>query len=207
MLLKLDGKTEVEISSARISFLGWALGLSTLAALGFTSLSAAHAGWGGYTNQAKSPQFRPWSRTQQQPAGRWRPQHIRYTRPVINAGGTRRPFTASPGIRTHTPLFAGEGRNVRKAVAVTRAQDLGVRFRPEGRQPAYAWNQQNGDGNADRYQVRLHSQFRPTRAGRKATYEEIQYARGSRQRSYSPGMSYLVPAPPTYGSVGNWGTW
>lgn len=206
---ELDSKREVEISFARMSLPVLVLGLSTLAALGSAPLSAAHAAWGGYTYPSKSPQFRPWSRAEQGSAARWRPQQVRYVRRAIDTEGARRPYTASPAIRMHSPVFTGGRWTARKAVPVTRGQDLGVRFRPEGRPPAYGQRDaQYGDGNADPHQLKLQSQFRPTRAGRKATYEEMQYARSSPQRTYSPGMPYpLVPAQPMYGYAGNRASW
>jgi hypothetical protein len=201
----LDGEQEVKISFARLSFLGLTLGLSTLAALGFSPLSVAHAGWGVYANQPKSLQFRPWSRAEQRQAARWRPQQFRYSRRAVSTEGSRRPSAALPTGRMQAPLFSHGRGTARKAVPVAKGQNPGVRFRPERRQPMYG---QPDTSNADPDQARLQSQFRPAQTGRRATYEELQYASVSRQRPPSGGMPYATAPPQArYGYAGGWPAW
>ena len=201
----LDGEREVIISFARLSFLGFTLALSTLAALGFSPLSVAHAGWGVYGNQPKSPQFRPWSRAEPRQAARWRPQQLRYSRRTVSTEGSRRSSAVLPAGGMQAPLFSRGRATVRKAVPVAKGQNPGVRFRPERRQPVHG---QSDTSNADPYQARLQSQFRPAQTGRRATYEELQHASASRQRPLSGSMPYaMVPLQARYGYAGGWPAW
>ena len=191
---------------ARMLSLGIALGFSTLASLGLSPLSAAQAAypsWSVYAGQVKRPQFRPWYRGEPQSlAGRWRPQ--------MAAPAERR--RAQPASRDRTlrqPLFAGGRTWARKAVPVTRGQDLGVRFRPDERvSPYQQTGQPQGGEPLSAEQSQLHSQFRPTRNKRKKTYEELQANNAHRAPAMAPAMPYpMVTAAPLHGYPGYWRGW
>ena len=175
---------------ARLFSLSLAVSLSSLASLGLSHFSVAHAAhpaWSAYAAQAKRPLFRPWSRAPRKSAGlRWRPQPDAAS------------VTRSPGLlidrrmagRTNAhglqqPVFAAD--RARNAKLPDARSGLGARFRPDHRRSGHG--QPPAVGEHDRtggYQVRLHSQFRPTQARRKQTYEQLQSGIVSARRMGTP---------------------
>jgi hypothetical protein len=105
--------------------------------------------------------------------------------------------SSGPGARART--------GSRKAVPITRGQELGLRFRPDERDP-YAGapafpaepNRQPTFGADD-------PQFRPVQKRRKPTYEELQAEQAASQSpvqpppQYGPGLPPTLPLPPIGG--------
>jgi hypothetical protein len=89
----------------------------------------------------------------------------------------------------------------RKAVPITRGQDLGLRFRPDERDPLSSPNYPQaptGEGYRDNFELPAGTQFRPTSKKRKRTYEEIQAESRVDDRDL-PGLSYPgLPMPPVF---------
>lgn len=192
---------------ARLFSLGLALGLSSLALLGLSHFSSAHAAhpvWSAYAAQAKRPQFRPWSRAPRKSAGlRWRPQPEAVTRSrgsLIDSRMTGRPIAQ----RAEQPeFFADRARNI-EPLAVRSG--LGARFRPDQRRSGYGQRLAIGEQDRlDKYQARLHSQFRPPEARRKQTYEQLQYGIISVRRMGMP--HWAVAASDMRGYGGQWSGW
>jgi hypothetical protein len=189
---------------ARWFFLGLTLGVSSLASLGLSAFSAAHAAhpvWSSYSAQAKRPQFRPWSRASRKSAGlRWRPQPEAAA--VASSSGLlidSRMAGRSNARGTKHPMFS-VGRT-RKAGPLDSRWGLDTRFRPDQRR--YAYGLLPGTGEQDRaherYQVRLHSQFRPTEARRKQTYEQMQSGIVSARRMGTPHWAIAASEMRGYG--------
>lgn len=179
-----------EILVARLFSLGLALGLSSLASLGLSHFSAAHAAhpvWSSYAAQAKRPQFRPWSRAPRKSAGlRWRPQPEAAT--VARSPGSLIDSRTADLSNSHAPkrpvFLVDRNRNARPLDARLVPD---ARFRPDQRRSSYG--QMPGIGEQDRAvrdQVRLHSQFRPTEVRRKQTYEQMQSGIVSARRMGKP---------------------
>lgn len=130
------------------------------------------------------------------------PSRIRAV-PVAAGNGAPRyqPLRRSPS------LSSAYRAGARKAVPVTRGQELGLRFRPDERDPAYGPSApaQGGPasaGNADPQE--LHSQFRPVQPRRKPTYEELH----QQTPPMAPDMGYpMMTFPPMPGGGGYWPTW
>ncbi len=194
---------------ARLFALGLALGLSSLASLGLSHFSVAHAAhpvWSAYAAQAKRPQFRPWSRAPRKSAGlRWRPQPeaATVTRPPGSLTDSR---TAgrSNAYRARQPVFSAD--RARNAKLLDPRSGLGARFRPDQRRSGYA--QLPATGELDRaggYQLRLHSQFRPTEARRKQTYEQLQSGIVSARRMGTP--HWVIATSDVRGYGGHWMGW
>lgn len=76
----------------------------------------------------------------------------------------------------------------RKASPITRGQDLGLRFRPDERAPAYGEVIAPGGGQAE---PREQANFRPLAPRRKPTYEELQ----AREQTPEPWRPPMPPAP------------
>lgn len=169
--------------------LGVALGLSTLASLALSPLSAAQAaytGWSPYAAPSKRPQFRPMRRVVNRatPVARWRPHgQASSARQVFVPAATRRAAAViNNDRRMATPrAFAAERTTPRKAPPVNRGQELGLRFRPDHRRSRFDQSGGPDDAAPDAYQRGLHAQFRPATTRPKRTYEQLQAQRaGSR---------------------------
>jgi hypothetical protein len=146
---------------ARLVSSGILLGLSCLAALALSPWSGAQG--------AQAPSSGLFVQVERAPR-----------RPVLSSGFDRssRPIWRRQG----APMIAAERAGSRKAVPVTRGQELGLRFRPDDNASPYS---QPGFAPTDTGQPgsdALQSQFRPIPKRRKPTYEELQ--------------SDMTPAPP-----------
>ena len=120
-------------------------------------------------------------------------------------------LAASPDHRMQQPVFSGRRAGARKAVPVTRGQDLGLRFRPDENESPYGQPAAPQAGQPPgTYQADEQSQFRPTRRKRKPTYEELQ-AQGMAAEPVTvpmPVMPYpMMPAPPLPGYGAYWPNW
>lgn len=194
---------------ARLFSLGLAVSLSSLASLGLSHFSSAHAAhpvWSAYAAQAKRPQFRPWSRAPRKSAGlRWRPQPEAAA--VIRSRGLlidSRTAGRSNAHRAQQPVFSAD--RARDAKPLDARSGLATRFRPDQRRSGYGKLPAIGEQNrADRYQVRLHSQFRPTEAKRKQTYEQMQSGIVSARRMGMP--HWVIAASDMRGYGGHWTGW
>lgn len=202
---------------ARLLYLAMVLGLSNLGSLGLPAISVAQAATGGYvlTAPVKRPLFRPWSYSHEQSDGtvpRAGSPGFRGAARLGEAPGRR----AAPGSTSRRAMdamiFDRRARaGSRKAVPVTRGQELGLRFRPDERaspytQPGSAWPSSTPPSGSA--QSELQSQFRPTRPRRKPTYEELQAETApARPLMPAPVMPYpALPAPPP-GFGGGWPAW
>ena len=172
---------------ARLLSLGIVLGLSCLAALALSP-------WSGVQG-AQAPSLGLFGQVERAPrhltllggfrqssAPIWRP---RVSAPPLN-GAAKRASPTPTGERLRrgrgAPMIAAERAGSRKAVPVTRGQELGLRFRPDDNASPYS---QPGFAPTDSVQpgsAALQSQFRPIPKRRKPTYEELQ--------------SEVTPAPP-----------
>lgn len=125
----------------------------------------------------------------------------RAPRPAASHGGLRRSSPPSWRPRTSaSPLHGAERAGSRKAVPVTRGQELGLRFRPDDNASPYA---QPGFAPTDPARPgldALQSQFRPIPKRRKPTYEELQSEMApAPQPGVAPMMPYPLGAPPLPG--------
>jgi len=96
----------------------------------------------------------------------------------------------------------------RKAVPVTRGQELGLRFRPDERESPYG-PMMVPPGAAETYSPELQSQFRPAPKRRKPTYEELQ---AEESRAPQPPLTPIMPPPmivppPMPGFGAGWPDW
>lgn len=196
---------------ARLFSLGVVLGLSGLVALGLFPLSAAQAaypGWSVYAAQHKSLQFRPWARADTGPAGIQRQTRIRAATPRPASRTPARSSAFSNGRQRQQPLFSDRRAGARKAVPVTRGQELGLRFRPDDRQSPYGQSPEpQGEGATNTISDELQSQFRPGARKRKPTYEELQAESAPWQPQMVPAMPYPMlpqPLPPYPGRYPRW---
>jgi hypothetical protein len=184
--------------------LGVVLGLSTLISLGLAPRSVAQAAWpsaSAYTVPVAQPQFRPWGRsapTAPEPRA-WRQKYAPAPRATTTAA--RRTFASAWSRRGHSGVTSSDRASARKAVPVTRGQDLGLRFRPDERASPYS--QPTGSqygGSPGTFPADVHSQFRPMRPKRKPTYEEIEARSQAAQPAPRPPMGYpMMPVPPLPG--------
>ncbi len=106
-------------------------------------------------------------------------------------------------------MIAAERAGSRKAVPVTRGQELGLRFRPDDNASPYS---QPGFAPTDHGQPgsdALQSQFRPIPKRRKRTYEEMQSEMTSAPpQGLAPIMPYpMLGTPPLPGYGGYPPTW
>lgn len=197
---------------ARIFSMGLLLGLAALASLGVSPISSAQAAYPsstGYASPQKQPQFRPWSRADSKslPAQRRQPWRASASRKPTAFERGRPP--AMPSHRTgQQPIFSVPRAGARKAVPITRGQDLGLRFRPDERESPYGQAvAPPSAGGSDAFSSELHSQFRPTRPKRKPTYEELQAGDASPPQMV-PAMPYpMMPTPPLPGYGRAWPIW
>ena len=192
----------------------WALvlGLSLLASLCVSPLSAAQAAypsWYSYATQPKTPMFRPWTREDARNlTGR---SQIRKSAHRVPAGRVmgRRPLTGGWPRQNVQQTFSPGRAGARKAVPITRGQELGLRFRPDERASPYDQSHLPADGvTPSEGFAELHSQFRPARPKRKPTYEELQADDLREQIGPGPAMPYpgmpMPPAPPFHRT---WPAW
>lgn len=161
----------------------WALVLVCL--LAASVVQAAQAGGLFLSQTSRQPQFRPLGHAGPEPAENRQRQGLsgahlgRQGGPTAAAGSGRQ------------ALFSQERAGARKAVPVTRGQDLGLRFRPDERASPYgqveipAMRSGSSVGVPD-----LQSQFRPTEPRRKRTYEQLQAESAAEQQPP------IGPAPP-----------
>ena len=97
----------------------------------------------------------------------------------------------------------------RKAVPVTRGQELGLRFRPDERESPYGAPMVPPTG-AESFAPELQSQFRPAPKRRKPSYEELQAEDRTPQPPLNPIMPppMIVPPPmPVPGFGAGWRDW
>ena len=105
----------------------------------------------------------------------------------------------SPARRPGQELFDGSRAGARKAVPVTRGQELGFRFRPDERDPmagqAYPGRAEQGAGG--RFTSSESSQFRPLPKARRRTYEDIEAENRAAEPPVPPTTPYpMLPMPP-----------
>jgi len=179
----------------RMLSLGLVLALSALAFLGLSPLSLAEGaqpGWSAYSTPVKRPVFRPADRA-------WSRSSAVRPRSQMNPAPRQ---SAAPRDTRGQSVFSANRAGGRKAVPVTRGQDLGLRFRPDERDSPYGQSgAPSDDSRSGNYQSELQSQFRPIPSRRKPTYEELQAGGVSPQPSVAPVMPYpaLPPPLPGYG--------
>jgi hypothetical protein len=195
---------------ARMFSLGAVLRLSTLVSLGLSPLSAAQAAWpssSAYTAPVAQPQFRPWSRADSLSPDPRNSRQRNTPAPRAAAAASRRwSFAPTPRRRVHRGTTPSYRTGARKAVPVTRGQDLGLRFRPDERESPYGQVTSPHDRGA--YPSEPDSQFRPLQRKRKRTYEELQAENlPSQPPPAAPVLPYPMPAPPLPGYRGYWPTW
>ena len=196
---------------ARTCSWGLLLGLSALASLCVSPLSAAQAaypGWFSYASQPKKPLFRPWSRADSRyPTSRRQSRKGVYAAATVQAAG-RRPYSNSWPRQGVQQTFSPQRAGARKAVPITRGQELGLRFRPDERASPYDQSGFPGERVAPTEGAsELHSQFRPAPRKRKPTYEELQ-ADDLRQPMPGPVMPYpTLPMPPAPSYPRAWPIW
>ena len=189
------------------------LGLSALASLGFSPLSAAQAassGWSAYPAQQRYPQFRPWSRADSRSLSIHRQSKARtFVSRAVKQSAVRGASSAPPNRKGQQPVFSSNRAGARKAVPVTRGQELGLRFRPDERESPYGQGvAPQGSVGTEGYASELHSQFRPRQPRRKPTYEELQAESASRTPMQGPAMPYpMMPAPPMPPYLRGWPNW
>jgi hypothetical protein len=116
----------------------------------------------------------------------------------------RRPLGRSPErIGGQTVSSFSERAGARKAVPVTRGQELGLRFRPDDRASPYGQGfEPPAATDPGLYSPEVQSQFRPLPKRQKPTYEEQQAESMNVPQLPPPIMPYPVPAPlplPAYG--------
>lgn len=107
-----------------------------------------------------------------------------------------RQHAAAPRAASRGSIVLGDRAGARKAVPITRGQELGLRFRPDEAESPYAQGSglpAQSDGGAS--STTDQSQFRPTQPRRRKTYEELQAEEWQQQAM--PPLPYppLPPAP------------
>jgi|GEM_PF-3196987 len=191
-------KLEVWIVALRMFSLGLVLGFVAPAVLVLLPISAAAAAFHGDSMHHRQqflvhePGFRLTATGADSVA--------RMAGAVSRAAGRvdgRRPFAAVQRNGSDGP-FASPRSGARKAVPITRGQDLGLRFRPDERDSndGYVVAPQGGV-TTQPFQSDEHTQFRPAPAKRKRTYEELQAETAAPQSPIPPPLPYpMMPAPP-----------
>ena len=190
---------------ARLLYLAAVLSIVNLVSLALISLTAAQAASGSgmvFASPAKRALFRPWHEIQgagPNSADRLVPHNTASRRDVASP---RRSGAGMAGQRRDQSARVFDSRSgIRKAVPVTRGQELGLRFRPDDRASPYtqpdAWSgtASSPPGSA----AALQSQFRPLPARRKPTYEEMQERFGEPASPQVPRLPYpplSAPATP-----------
>lgn len=112
-------------------------------------------------------------------------------------------------IGAREPFSFSERTGARKAVPVTRGQELGLRFRPDERASPYGQAiEPPTASDSEPYSPEIQSQFRPLPKRRKPSYEEQQADTMSVQPPPPPTMSYPMPVPPPVpGYTPAWPLW
>jgi hypothetical protein len=194
----------------RILSIGLTLGLSVLTSAGLSPWSTAqgaYPAWVAHAGHAKRPQFRPWSRTHASAVvSRWRPHTAAGARAASPTPFSRSPVTPHRDAAA-AALVVVERTQPRKAGPTSRAQELGVRFRPDGQGSAQGLLLPPDDGLQDGYRSRLQSQFRPARVKRKRTYEQLQGQRVAYQPPGGRTPYPVLPTPPLGAYGGYWPAW
>jgi hypothetical protein len=130
--------------------------------------------------------------------------------PLVNKALRRPPMTVtamrdSPGFqnssarRQASELMDDSRAGARKAVPITRGQELGLRFRPDERDPigGQAYPGQPGQGAAGHFTPSDNSQFRPLPKAKRRTYEDMQAESQAVAPPMAPAMPYpMLPMPP-----------
>jgi len=201
---KSDCSLEVEILVARLFSLGLAIGLSSLAGLGLSTLSAAHAAhpvWSVNASQSKRPQFRPWRRTGRKTvSSRWRP-HAAIAPRTVSPSTATRPAGSSTGHRVRQIPFSLDRDGSRNSSAMRSRKGFGGQFRPQRRGSTEA--QPTAGLSAG-----LQSQFRPTRTQRRKSYEELQAGNNPTRGAAARGKAYpMMSARGAFGYAGYWPGW
>jgi hypothetical protein len=200
----------------RLLYLATVLGLLNLGSLGLPAVSVAQAaGGGGYPFAApvKRPLFRPWSYSPDQSSALARAGERGATGTTrLRDTASRRPNSLGAAQRSLDAMIFDRRAGARKAVPITRGQELGLRFRPDDRASPYAQPGTAASQPASPYgaaQQELQSQFRPLAARRKPTYEELQAETApGRPQMPAPVMPYpAFPAPLPPGPGGTWPAW
>ena len=201
---------------ARLLYLATVLGLLNLGSLGLPAVSVAQAAAnGGYALSAsvKRPLFRPWSYSYDQFSAVPRAGERSSTGTTrLRDAASRRPNSAGTAQRSMDAMIFDRRAGARKAVPITRGQELGLRFRPDDRASPYAQPGAASPQPASPYgaaQQDLQSQFRPLAPRRKPTYEELQAETApARPQMPAPLMPYpALPAPLPPGPGGSWPPW
>ena len=191
-------KLEVWIVALRMLSLGLVLGFVAPAVLVLLPISAAAAAFHGDSMHHRQqflvhePGFRL-TATAADSAARMAGTATR----VAGRVDGRRPFAAAQR-NSSDRSFASPRSGARKAVPITRGQDLGLRFRPDERDSndGYVVAPQGGVANHP-FQSDEHTQFRPAPAKRRRTYEELQAESATPQPLTPPPLPYpMMPAPP-----------
>lgn len=174
---------------------------------GLPILPAAQAGTGNGsapTSATRRAQFRPVApvagpRVVNKPSAR---------RGAAPSTHHRRSHASSRARRVFGASVLGDRAGARKAVPVTRAQELGLKFRPDERAGAYGRANPGPASASDANASELQSQFRPAPAKRRPTYEELQAGAGTDARPApwaAPAPAYPpLPVPLLPGFGGPW---
>lgn len=191
---------------ARLLFSGMALGFLASAYLGFVSFSAAEAANPYAAIENSSPVravFRPGPATgygARAPAAAQR----------LSASSARQWSGNAERRNGQDGVFADGRTGARKAVPVTRGQELGLRFRPDENELPYGQSGSPQAGTAPNVgSEELQSQFRPTQKKRKPTYEELYAEPAMPQQPPLPApiLPYPMLPPPLPGYGRGWPGW
>lgn len=195
---------------ARLLYSVVGLGLVTLANVAVLPWSAAQASRSP-DGVASAHRFRPVLAITRQAAPMSALSGRRSYRPAWVSWQPRR----APGVladrKGRGPVSPSGRAGARKAVPVTRGQELGLRFRPDERESPYGQPSMPTSGTpTDPQSLELQSQFRPTEKRAKRTYEDLY---GAEDASSAPSLPppilpYPMMAPPPLPGYGrHWPEW
>jgi len=192
---------------ARLISLALVLGALNLVSLGLSTLSAAQAASVNGTlpsSVIKRHQFRPLANAADQPGTLSQPASIGASDRSGRVTGTRRPLFSGAQRRAQEAMIFDRRAGARKAVPVTRGQELGLRFRPD--ENASPYTQQAPTAlQRGTLQPEMQSQFRPLAPKRKPTYEELQAESDPQALPAMPAMPYPpMPGPMVPNFGGPW---
>jgi len=126
---------------------------------------------------------------------------------TLTCGGLLLPAAGHAATATASVSASQQRAGARKAVPVTRGQELGLRFRPDERESPYGQMLVPPAG-AETYSPELQSQFRPAPKRRKPSYEELQAEGLTPQPALTPLMPPPMVLPPPMPGVGaGWPNW
>lgn len=174
-----------------------------LACLSDYAIASGLAGmWGYSSHTVRRPNFRPvahWTGWQRQaPVWRYRLADVAQKRVAFSPTTQSRRQFAEPGVTTRWP---------RKAVAISRGQDLGSKFRPDERLGSGGYEVlMPSTGEVVSPEPDLQSRFRPIEKRRKR-YEETEAGRESQRQLQLPPPLMPYPALPMPASPYNPGFW